>query len=121
MPFERPLHDAGPSAHLKSMRPPTQDDPIDVSALLAQTFVDQARLADNIRSLLPERSSSLLTDILDFYPVEQGVAEILGYLSLAADDITVTLDDDGESVVDYEDLDGCPRRARLPLVTVSRR
>jgi flagellar motility protein MotE (MotC chaperone) len=121
LPFERPLYDARPAARVDSMLGPAEDEQIDVSSLFVQTFVDQARLADNIRTLLPERSSTLLSDILDFYPVEQGVAEILGYLALTDDDVTVTLDETEEVVVDYRDPDGRTRRARMPKATVRRR
>ena len=121
LPFERPLYDARPAARVESMLDPVEDEQIDVSSLFSQTFVDQARLVDNIRRLLPERSSTLLTDILDFYPVEQGVAEILGYLSLAESDVSVSLDETEEVVVDYRDPDGGARRARMPKATVSRR
>ncbi|MEX2290455.1 MAG: DUF3375 domain-containing protein [Mycobacteriales bacterium] len=119
--FERPLYDARPATRVESMVDPGEQELIDVSTLFTQTFVDQARLADNIRTILPERTSTLLTDILDFYPVEHGVAEILGYLSLAEEDLAVTLDEAEEIVVDYRDPDGVGRRARLPRVTVSRR
>ena len=121
LPFERPLYDARPAARVDSMLGPAEDEQIDVSSLFVQTFVDQARLADNIRTLLPERSSTLLSDILDFYPVEQGVAEILGYLALTDEDVTVTLDETEEVVVDYRDPDGRSRRARMPKATVNRR
>jgi flagellar motility protein MotE (MotC chaperone) len=121
LPFERPLYDARPTARVESMLAPNEEEPIDLSTLFSQTFVDPARLAHNIRAVLPERSSTLLTDILDLYPVEQGVAEILGYLSLTDDDLTVTLDERDEIVVDYLDPDGAGRRARMPRVTVSRR
>lgn len=121
LPLERPLYDARPATRVESLLEPSEEEQLDVGALLAQTYVDQVRLADNIRTVLPERSSTLLTDILDFYPIQQGVAEILGYLSLAEQDLTVTLDEVEEVVVDYHDPDGHNRRARLPKVTVSRR
>jgi flagellar motility protein MotE (MotC chaperone) len=121
LPFERPLYDARPAASVDSMLRPAEEEQLDVSTLFTQTFVDQARLADNIRTILPERSSTLLTDILDFYPVQQGVAEILGYLSLTEADLTVRLDPAEEILVDYSDPAGVRRRARLPKVTVSRR
>jgi flagellar motility protein MotE (MotC chaperone) len=121
LPLERPLYDARPVANVESMLGPAEEEELDVSTLFSQTFVDQARPADNIRSILPSRSSTLLTDILDFYPVEHGAAEILGYLSLTERDLTVTVDEAEEIVVDYADAEGRGRRARLPKVTVSRR
>ena len=121
LPLERPLYDARPVASVDSMLGPVEDEQLDVSTLYTQTFVDQARLADNIRTILPSRSATLLTDILDFYPVQHGAAEILGYLSLSEDDLTVTVDDAEEILIDYADAEGRGRRARLPKVTVSRR
>jgi flagellar motility protein MotE (MotC chaperone) len=121
LPFERPLYDARPATEVQSMLAPADDEQLDVSTLFAQTFVDSARLADNIRAVLPPRGSTLLSDILDFYPVEQGAAEILGYLSLTDEDLAVELDEVDEMVVDYAAPDGGRRRARLPRVTVSRR
>jgi flagellar motility protein MotE (MotC chaperone) len=119
--FERPLYDARPVANVDSMLGPVEEEQLDVSSLFTQTFVDQARLADNIRTVLPSRSSTLLTDILDFYPVQHGAAEILGYLSLSEQDLTVTVDEAEEILVDYADAEGRGRRARLPKVTVTRR
>lgn len=121
LPFERPLYDGRPATRVDSMTPPVDDEDIDVTTLLEQTFVDQARLADNIRSVVPGRSTALLSDIVQLYPIQEGVAEILGYLSLSDEDLTVTMDDEQESLIDYTDPTGTPRRARLPLVSVSRR
>lgn len=121
LPFERPLYDARPAANVDSMLGPAPDDEIDVTALFTQSFVDSARLADNIRTVLPARTSTSLSEILDFFPVELGVAEIIGYLALSADDLDVHCDDAEETVLDYRDAEGILRRVRLPKVTVSRR
>jgi hypothetical protein len=120
LPLERPLFDARPVARVESLLDPDTDAEVDVSALFGQTFVDQARLADNIRSAVPERGSALLIDIVRVYPIEQGAAEIVGYLALTDDDLEVTVDEQDETCIDYAD-GGTIRRARLPKVTVSRR
>jgi hypothetical protein len=121
LPFERPLYSAQPAANVHSMLDPTEEQEIDVSALFTQAFVDQARLVQNIRELLPPRSSATLDDIIEFHPVEQGAAEIVGYLTLNEDDIDVTLDENEEMLIGFLDADGSTRRARLPQVTVRRR
>jgi flagellar motility protein MotE (MotC chaperone) len=120
LPFERPLYDSSPAARVDSLLAPTDDEIVDVAALLDQSFVDQARLAGNIRSVVPERSSALLSDIIDLYPVEHGAAELVGYLALTDEDIDVTMDEDAEILVQYTDGDAV-RQARLPQVTVTRR
>lgn len=121
LPFERPLYDARPAARVDSMLAPDDSGELDVSALFTQTFVDHQRLAANVRAVVPVRASALLNDIVELYPVEHGVAEIIGYLALAEDDLEVTLDETEETLIPYDDLDGVPRRARLPRATVSRR
>ncbi len=120
LPFERPLYDARPAARVESLLDPDADALADMSALFAQTFVDQARLADNIRSAVPERGSALLSDIVRVYPIEQGAAEIVGYLALTEDDLEVTVDEQDETCIHYADGD-VAHRMRLPKVTVSRR
>lgn len=127
LPFDRPLYDAKPAAAVESLLPPEADEQLDTDVLFAQTFIDQARLADNIRSVVPLRSSALLEDIVQLFPIEQGAAEIIGYLALHDEDLAVELDETDETLIDYEVSDavvGDPaprrRRARLPKATVSR-
>ena len=121
LPLERPLYDARPAAEVESILGPSTEDVLDVSALFAQRFVDQVRLAENIRAVVPPGRAALLEDVLRERPVEQGVAEIVGYLSLSEDDLDVEVDESEETLVDYDDLTGVRRRARMPRVLVSRR
>ena len=64
--------DARPAAAVESLLDPDADDEADVTALFSQTFVDQARLADNIRAAVPERGSALLDDIVARLPHRAG-------------------------------------------------
>ncbi|MPZ96436.1 MAG: DUF3375 family protein [Propionibacteriales bacterium] len=121
LPFERPLYDARPAANVDSLLPPATDAELDTDVLFAQTFVDQVRLADNIRAVVPERSSALLGDIIAMYPIEQGAAEIIGYLALHDDDLKIEMDETDETLLDFTGDDDNVRRARLPKVTVTRR
>ncbi len=126
LPFERPLYAAGPAARVDSAPVAPVDEQLDVTALLIQQHVDPGRLATQIRSLIPEHTSAFLDEIVALYPVEQGAAELLGYLALAEEDLTVEVDPDQESLIDYEmpghdDAPGRPRRARMPRVSVTRR
>lgn len=92
---------------------------MDVATLLDQSFVDQVRLAANIRSVVPPRSSALLSDIVALFPLEHGAAEIIGYLALTDDDLEVAMDEADETLIEYAEGD-VVRRARLPKVTVTR-
>jgi flagellar motility protein MotE (MotC chaperone) len=120
LPFERPLYDARPAARVDSLLDPEVDADVDMSALFSQPFVDQARLLDNIHSAVPAGSSALLSDIVGVYPVEQGAAEVVGYLALADEDLQVSVDEQDETFIDYAYGEEA-RRMRMPKVTVSRR
>ena len=88
-----------------------------------QTFIDQARLIETIRDVLPENSSALLSDVVAVHPIKQGAAEIVGYLALNDEDVTVDMDDADETLLEYSDPadQDFTKRARLPKVTVRRR
>lgn len=122
LPFERPLYSPPPASEVESLIPPTEDADLEADLLFNQTYIDSARLAANIRSLLPEHSTALLSDIIAMYPIEQGAAELVGYLALADDDIEVEMDDSDETLLeinDPEDPDHA-RHIRLAKVTVKR-
>ncbi len=87
LPFERPLYEPPSAAEVDSLIPPATEDDLDADLLFSQTFIDSARLAGNIRAVLPERSSALLADIIEMFPIEQGAAEIVGYLALSDTDL----------------------------------
>ena len=122
LPFERPLYRPPASAEVESLIAPTTDD-VDDDALFTETFVDPARLLDHLRAILPDPSAALLSDVVTFYPLEQGAAEIVGYLALDDGEVTVEMDDSDETVLDYPDPadPNTTKRARLPKVTVRRR
>jgi len=125
LPFERPLYQP-PVAVAVDSHVAQADEPVDAGLLFAQTFIDQARLAETIRCVLPEHSSALLSDVIAVHPIEQGAAEIVGYLALNDEDVTVDIDHTGgteETVLEYADPahPDTIKRARLPKVTVRRR
>ncbi|NDK91583.1 DUF3375 domain-containing protein [Gordonia desulfuricans] len=122
LPFERPLYQKAATVTVESRIDDATED-LDAELLFAQTHIDQVRLAANIRSVLPKRSSALLSDVVDMYPIEQGAAEIVGYLALTDDDLSVDIDATDETLLEYPDPDDptTTKRARLPKVTVRRR
>jgi hypothetical protein len=122
LPFERPLYQL-PAAVAVESRVAQATEEVDADLLFAQTFVDQARLAEIIRTVLPESSSALLSDVVAMHPIEQGAAEIVGYLALNDQDMAVEMDDTDETFLEYSDPADADvtKRARLPKVTVRRR
>lgn len=117
--FERPLYDPQPDVAVDSLPAPAELDAAELEGLLAQRFVDTERLAENIRAVVPLHTSVALDEIIALYPVEDGIAEVLGYLSLDEDGITVETTDE-QMVIDYSDAGGAPRRVRMKRALVTR-
>jgi hypothetical protein len=122
LPFERPLYQPPASAAVTSHLMPRNAD-VDTDLLFTQTYIDQVRLVENIRTVLPARSSTLLSDVVAFFPLEQGAAEIVGYLALNDEELSIEMDEDGETLLQYSDPTDpeLTKRARLPRVMVRRR
>ncbi|WP_396906206.1 DUF3375 domain-containing protein [Mycolicibacterium phlei] len=122
LPFERPLYQPPTEVAVESHVSAATEE-VNADLLFAQTYIDQARLADTIRAVLPEDSSALLSDVVAVHPIEQGAAQIVGYLALNEDDLAIDVDDTEETVLDYPDPadPDITKRARLPKVTVRRR
>lgn len=122
LPFERPLYHPPAGTEVDSIVAPADPEELDADQLFSQTFIDSAQLAGNIRAVLPERSSALLEDIVALYPVEQGAAEVVGYLALCDDDLTIDMDDTDMTLLEYGDPTdpARTRRLRMPRTTVRR-
>ena len=122
LPFERPLYQVPVAVAVESHISEGTEE-VDAELLFTQTYIDQARLAETIRAVLPENSSALLSDVVALHPIEQGAAEIVGYLALNDEDVSIDMDETDETVLHYPDPadPDITKRARLPKVTVRRR
>jgi hypothetical protein len=66
----------------------------ETDALYAQFFIDIEALKENIKSLLRHKSQVSLEDIFSHYKSSKGVAEVLGYMQIAARE--------NKHIIDYE-------------------
>ncbi|BAU58619.1 hypothetical protein HH1059_19250 [Halorhodospira halochloris] len=89
-------------------------------ALFEQVYVDKNELSGRIRRSLQEREQVELATVIEHYPLEQGLAELVAYLSLASADERAVIDEQSVQVVSWQDPQGINRRARLPRVIFSR-
>jgi len=93
---------------------------VPTDALFEQIHVDKERLARRIRQSLQTRSQISLVEIVEHYPVEQGLAEIIAYFSIAADDHASIIDDSTHQTLTWLDDSGSTRQATLPVVIFCR-
>lgn len=120
LPMERPLYRPVGKVPLDSDGIVEADDELDPTALFEQVFVDRERLSRTIRTELAGRAQVGLADVVARNPIEQGLAELVTYLSLDDDAFDVVFDESAHEHVEWRDEDDTVRRVRIPRVTYAR-
>jgi hypothetical protein len=69
-------------------------DDIDLTSLYDQFSIDEEKLASHIETLLEQQPQIRLSEVLEYYPAEKGLAEILAYCVIAARDPRHFIDPD---------------------------
>jgi len=84
--------------------------------LFDQVYVDPTRLSDTVRYALADTTQLPLPQLLQRHPLEQGLAELVTYLSLRDDGFDVVFDENRQEQVQWHDDAGRLRAAVLPAV-----
>ena len=116
LPMERPLYAPAVKLAIASTRIDVGDEDLDAAALYSQFIVDKAALAQHVRRNLQHRTQVGLTELLANRPLQQGLAELVAYLSLAAEPGRAVIDDTVEEQVAWLSRSGQYKSARLPRV-----
>ncbi|WP_426117426.1 DUF3375 domain-containing protein [Massilia sp. PWRC2] len=119
MPMERTLYAPPFKPKISQQVLSDESDPLSADALFEQIYVDPARLAANVRRALQTRTHITLATLTADFPLEQGLAELAGYLKLATQDRKAVIDDDQSEQVHWTDEQGRARQATLPLIIYS--
>lgn len=101
-------------------RPVVGDQDIPADALFDQIHVDKVRLAGHIRRTLQTKKQVSLADLVSLQPLELGLAEVVAYMSLAAEDAAAVINDRLTETLSWTDQTGGLRRATVPLVVFGR-
>jgi len=119
--MERPLYSPPHKPELETEIESADTRTIDTDALYEQVIVDKVRLKGQIRQLLQVRTQVTLGEVLTKHPLQQGLAELVAYLSIAANDRRALFDDDlPEERVTWRDGRGKLRQADLPCIIFTR-
>jgi hypothetical protein len=117
--MERPLYSPPFKAKFAAAPVVEGDQDLAADALFDQIYVDKSRLVAQIRRALQTRHQISLADLVKNFPLEQGLAELVAYLSLATEDDAAVIDDRTKQELSWVDSEGTWRRATLPLVIFS--
>jgi hypothetical protein len=120
LPMDRPLFSPPFRADLSNSIVIEGDQNFVADALFDQVYVDKERLAANVRWALQTHAQISLEDLVAMRPLEQGLAEVVAYLSLAAEMNTAIIDDHGKQTLCWTDGMGNRRQVTLPLIIFSR-
>jgi Protein of unknown function (DUF3375) len=120
LPMERPLYTPLARAQLDSSSVLAGQQEFEATSLFEQVYVDPARLSLGVRRALQEHAQVGLAELIDSQPLEQGLAELVTYLSLTDDTFRVVFDEAAQQQVSWLDSGGERRTATLPRVTFAR-
>ena len=94
------------------------DMPVD--ALFSQVYVDKERLRDQIRQLLQARAAVSLREVIDRFPVELGLTEIVSYLVIASEDNLADFSSEETERLVWRDETGKAMAAKAPKIIFHR-
>jgi hypothetical protein len=120
LPTERPLYRKAAAAPIDSTGVQAGDGDFDASAMHDLRYVDREQLAGRVLGSLRHREQVGLREIVAADPLEQGLAELIGYLSLDEPGLQVIFDEEHRERVGWT-ADGSERVAELPRLTFSRK
>jgi hypothetical protein len=118
--MERPLYSPPFKPRVAQQIVSEGDESLAADALFDQVYVDKTELMSRIRQALQTRHQISLADLVGEWPLEQGLAELVAYLSLASDDDAAVIDDSRKQTLVWTDENGSQRQATLPLVVFGR-
>ena len=96
------------------------DVELEMDALFQQSYIDEVKLAANIKRMLQRQKQVSLKQVIQSNPVTKGVAEIVGYINLAARDDKALIDNDNHENIDIGEGGAAPKRVTLPRISYTR-
>lgn len=121
LPLERPLHRPVRDVEIDATAVAAGSEDFDSDALVNQMYIDRARLAATVWDHLGPSNQVGLGQVLDQQPLKQGLAELVGYMSLTEQGLAVVFDPDERDQVSWSaDDETLDRVAEMPRVSFSR-
>lgn len=122
LPLERPLFDPPEQiAAVERPRPASLliDDDV-LNALYDTFYIDDSALRENIARLLMSRPEVTLVELITSYPIEQGMAQLIAYLQIAARDIHHHIDHAQRDILPIRTRDGDEKDVEIPRIIYRR-
>jgi hypothetical protein len=125
LPFDRPLWAPRwkPGVAASEIRESSETAPMD--ALFAQKYIEKEKLKENIERMLQTSDEATLSEIIEDYPIDQGLSELVAYVELSDESYKPGIagsDDAGaEAAYSWTGDDGIERVARTQEIIFRRK
>ncbi len=127
-PMERKLFNPPIKQDLQTEVVADSGEQVVVDSLFTENFVDEIQLKQQITKLLQTKNQISLAEVLLEHPLKLGVAELVGYLSIATNSANsnyqiawqASIDDDNQVSLTWQDLSGKQHQAWLPSIIFTR-
>jgi len=116
MPLDRPMFNPPSKSVIKDDGIVNGDGDLNADALYSQIYVDKDKLRYNIDYLLKIYDRITLSQIIDIFPLEHGLTELLTYFVIISEsDKTLFIGGESEDIF-WDDENGARKIAKVPKV-----
>ncbi len=98
----------------------TQPIEIDMESFYNLFFVDEERLKRNIAEMFLKKSQFTLLELLTYKPIEKGLSELVGYISIAKNMQNTVVDEQNIEFLNIIDFEDNKRTVKLPKIIFSK-
>lgn len=120
LPMERPLFTPPMKSKINDQVFNGEANELIPEALFNQIVINKAQLLANIKKGMNQHSQLTLKQVIESHPLQQGLAELIVYLSIAAADKLALFDESEEESICWIGSDGLQKQANLPRIIFNR-
>ena len=114
LPMQRPLFTPPRKVRIEETAVEEGSSDLEADLLFEQVFVDRQELRRRISRMLREKRQVRLTEVIDRFPLELGLAELVAYVNIGCDEGVI--DGEREDRIDITRSDGSRRLVRVPRI-----
>jgi len=116
LPMERPLYQPPLQSVIESVALEMGEEDADAEALFSQVVVDKGRLKHGLAQALQEHTQISLATLLDIYPLQHGLAELVIWLQLASEQSRCVIDEEKQEILQWHTTGGLIKQVTLPYM-----
>lgn len=120
LPMERPLFTPPMKSKINDQIINGEANELIPEALFNQIVINKVQLIANIKKGMNQHSQITLKQVIEYHPLQQGLAELIVYLSIAAEDKLALFDESEEEIICWTGTDGLQKQANLPRIIFNR-